>query len=116
MKHLHSGRTLGRKDGARKGLLKSLAKSLILHDKITTTEAKAKEIRPIVEKLVTKGKKGDLHNRRQIISALGDELLAKKLIEDIGKKYEKRNGGYLRITKIGVRPGDATRKAIIEFV
>jgi len=116
MKHLRKGRKLGRKIGPRKALLKNLAKSLILHEKIETTEAKAKELRPFIEKIITRGKKGDLHSRRIIISKINDPLLAKKVIEDISPRYKERKGGYTRIIKVGQRQGDAAKMAIIEFV
>lgn len=116
MKHLHNGRTLSRTAGPRKALIKGLLKSLILHEKIKTTEAKAKEVRPYVERLITKGKKGDLHNRRQILSVIGDQLLTEKVMTHLAPKFKERAGGYTRITKIGMRPGDAARMAVIEFV
>ena len=116
MKHLKKGRTLGRKVGPRKALLKNLAKSLILYEKIKTTEAKAKELRPFVEKVITRGKVDSLHNRRLIISAIGDANLADKVTKVLGPKYKDRNGGYTRITKAGMRVGDAAKMAIIEFV
>lgn len=116
MRHLHKGRQLGRKIGHRKSLLKNLAKSLIIYEKIKTTEAKAKELRPFVEKIITKGKKGDLSARRAIISAIGDQKLAEKVITELGKRYKERKGGYTRITKLGFRVGDAAKIAVIELV
>ncbi|MBI2448036.1 50S ribosomal protein L17 [Candidatus Microgenomates bacterium] len=116
MRHLKKGRQLGRKQGPKKALLKTLAKSLILHEKIKTTEAKAKELRPYVEKLITRGRNNDLHSRRILLSYIGDQLLVEKLIAEIGPKYKDRQGGYTRITKIALRSGDAAKMAVIELV
>ncbi len=116
MKHLKKGRQLGRKIGPRYALIKNLAKSLILHEKIQTTEAKAKELRPFVEKLITRGKNSDLHSRRMLIRKIGDPLLVDKIIKEIGPKYKERKGGYTRITKLNSRSGDASKMAVIEFV
>mgnify|MGYP000387573827 CR=1 FL=1 len=116
MRHRKKGRKLGRKIGHRKALFKNLAKSLILYEKIKTTEAKAKEIRGLVERIITIGKKNDLTSRRLIIKRLGDEVVAKKVLEDLSPKYKERNGGYLRIIKIESRPGDRAKMARIEFV
>ena len=93
-----------------------MAASLIEHEQITTTLPKAKELRPIVEKLVTLGKRGDLHARRQVISAIGSDVLAKRLFDTIAPRYATRNGGYLRIMKAGFRHGDNAAMAAIEFV
>jgi len=93
-----------------------MAASLIEHEQITTTLPKAKELRPIVEKLVTLGKRGDLHARRQAISATGSEAAAKRLFDIIAPRYATRNGGYLRIMKAGFRHGDNAPMAVIEFV
>lgn len=114
MKHHRSTRKLGRERGQRKALLKSLARSLVLRGKITTTEAKAKEIRPMVEKLTTKAKNPTLANHRALIAVVG-EVPAKKLIQ-VAAGYTDRKGGYLRITKMGPRKGDAAQLALIEFV
>ena len=116
MKHLKKGRQLGRKVGPRYALIKNLAKSLILHEKIQTTEAKAKELRPFIEKLITRGRKDDLHSRRMLIRKIGDPLLVDKIIKEISPKYKNRKGGYTRITKTGMRSGDAAKMAVIEFV
>ena len=93
-----------------------LANSLIKHEQIKTTLPKAKELRPYVEKLITLGKKGELSNRKQAISALHDLEVVNKLFSDIAKRYENRNGGYIRIVKFGFRNGDAAPMAIIELV
>ena len=96
-------------------MLKSLARNLIIKGKIQTTEARAKEIRPMVEKLVTKGKSATLANRRLLIASLGDVRVTAKLIKTAAN-YQERSGGYLRIVKMGPRKGDAAQMAIIEFV
>jgi len=117
MKHLKKGRTLGRKSGPKKALMRNLAKSLILHEKIQTTEAKAKELRPFVEKIITKSRTETLHTRRQILASLGnDTVITEKLLKEVGPKYKERNGGYTRITKTGARTGDSAKMAIIELV
>ncbi len=115
MRHGNSNRKFGREAGQRRALLKSLARSLVLRGKITTTEAKAKEIRPLVEKLVTRGKIETLASRRMLIAQLGDVQAANKLIKT-ANGYKDRIGGYLRIVKMGPRKGDAAAMAFIEFV
>jgi len=107
-------RKLGREYGQRKALLKGLMRSLILTGKIETTEAKAKEIRPRIEKLVTRGRQATLADRRLITAAVGAEA-GRKLIETAAH-YKERAGGYTRITKMGQRHGDAAHMALIEFV
>lgn len=116
MRHGMSGRKLNRTSSHRKALLMNLANSLIKHEQIKTTLPKAKELRPYVEKLITLGKKGELSNRKQAISALHDLEVVNKLFSDIAKRYENRNGGYIRIIKFGFRNGDASPMAIIELV
>ncbi len=116
MRHGKSGRRLGRTVSHRKALFSNMAASLIEHEQITTTLPKAKELRPIVEKLVTLGKRGDLHARRQAASAIGSEEAAKRLFDVIAPRYATRNGGYLRIMKAGFRHGDNAAMAVIEFV
>ena len=116
MRHGRSGRRLNRTVSHRKALFSNMAASLIEHEQITTTLPKAKELRPIVEKLVTLGKRGDLHARRQAIAAIGSDVLAKRLFETIAPRYATRNGGYLRIMKAGFRYGDNAAMAVIEFV
>lgn len=115
MKHHKKHRKLGREHGQRQALLRSLARSLILRGRMQTTEARAKEVRPLVEKMVTRGRTPTLANRRLLIAALRDEAVAKKLIAK-AEEYKGRAGGYLRITKMGPRQGDAAKMAIIEFV
>ena len=94
----------------------NLAVSLIEHEQIVTTLPKAKDLRPIVEKLVTLGKRGDLHARRQVIAQIGNEGVVKRLFDTIAPRYATRNGGYLRIMKAGFRKGDNAAMAVIEFV
>lgn len=115
MRHGNVNRKFGRERGQRAALLKSLARSLVIKGKIKTTEAKAKEIRPLVEKLITKAKTPTLANRRSLIVSLGAAVTANKIIRMAGT-YEGRQGGYLRITKMGPRKGDAAKMAVIEFV
>lgn len=118
MMHHNKIRKLGRTSGQRLALLRSLAISLIEREKITTTEAKAKELRPFIERLVTKAKENTLSSRRLVQSRLfNQDKTAKKLIEKIAPRYEKRAGGYTRVIKLGVqRKGDASKMAVIEFV
>jgi large subunit ribosomal protein L17 len=116
MRHGRSGRRLNRTASHRKALFTNMAASLIEHEQILTTLPKAKELRPIVEKLVTLGKRGDLHARRQAIAQIGSDTLAKRLFETIAPRYASRNGGYLRIMKAGFRHGDNAAMAVIEFV
>jgi large subunit ribosomal protein L17 len=94
----------------------NLAVSLLEHEQIVTTLPKAKDLRPIVEKLVTLGKRGDLHARRQVIAQIGNEGVVKRLFDTIAPRYANRNGGYLRIMKAGFRHGDNAAMAVIEFV
>ncbi|MCT7662265.1 50S ribosomal protein L17 [Shinella kummerowiae] len=116
MRHQNSGRKLNRTASHRKAMFANMAASLILHEQIVTTLPKAKEIRPIVEKLVTLGKRGDLHARRQAISQIRDVTVVAKLFDAIATRYATRNGGYLRIMKAGYRHGDNAPLAVIEFV
>lgn len=116
MRHGHGLKKLGRTVPHRKAMMANMAASLIKHEQITTTLPKAKALRPYVEKLVTLGKKGGLHNRRQAASTLQDEIQAKKLFDVLGPRYADRPGGYVRVLKAGFRQGDAAPMAIIEFV
>lgn len=116
MRHGRSGRKLNRTSSHRKAMFTNMAASLIEHEQITTTLPKAKELRPIVEKLVTLGKRGDLHARRQAISQVGSAVLVKRLFDTIAPRYTERHGGYLRIMKAGFRYGDNAAMAVIEFV
>ncbi|HTO29683.1 MAG TPA: 50S ribosomal protein L17 [Pararhizobium sp.] len=116
MRHRVAGRKLNRTASHRKAMFANMAASLIEHEQIVTTLPKAKEIRPIVEKLVTLGKRGDLHARRQAISQIRDVAVVAKLFDAIATRYATRNGGYLRIMKAGFRHGDNAALAVIEFV
>lgn len=115
MKHKSKGRKLGRKKNARRALLRSLANNLIRYEKIKTTESKAKELRPYVEKIITRAKIGSLSGRRLIIAKIGEQS-ARKIIGEIAPRYKNRPGGYTRIVKLPPRKGDAAKMAIIEFV
>ncbi|CAM1638089.1 50S ribosomal protein L17 [Bartonella sp. B10834G6] len=116
MRHGKSGRKLNRTASHRKAMFANMATSLIEHEQIVTTLPKAKEIRPIVEKLVTLGKRGGLHARRQAISAIRDAKQVAKLFDTLAPRYATRNGGYLRIMKAGFRAGDNAPLAVVEFV
>ncbi|MFO0389351.1 MAG: 50S ribosomal protein L17 [Alphaproteobacteria bacterium] len=116
MRHAMKGRKLSRKSGHRKSMFINLAAALVKHEQISTTLPKAKDLRPIVEKLVTLGKRGDLHARRQLISVLKDAKLVDKMITTLGDRYKTRKGGYTRVLKAGFRYGDMAPMAIIEFV
>lgn len=116
MRHRVAGRKFGRNTNQRKALFRNLAVSLILHERITTTEAKAKTIRPIVEKLVTMSREDTLHHRRLIMARLNDERATSKLFDIIGPRFDGQPGGYTRIYKLGARRGDAAPLAMIEFI
>lgn len=116
MRHANKKKILDRAKAQRKALLRSLATSLILYEKIKTTQAKAKVLRPFVEKLITKGKRNDLFARRSLKKVLYKDNAVKKVLEVISPRYKERRGGYLRIIKLGSRTGDAAKMAIIEFV
>lgn len=116
MRHGMVGRKLNRTASHRKAMFANMAASLIEHEQIVTTLPKAKEIRPIVEKLVTLGKKGSLHARRQAISQIGSAELVAKLFSAIAPRYVNRHGGYIRIMKAGFRRGDNAPLAVVEFV
>jgi len=109
-------RKFGRRSAHRNALLRNLATSMMLNGKISTTEAKAKQVRGIAEKMVTLGKRGDLHARRQALAYLMDENAVTKLFEEIAPRYSERQGGYTRMLKIGLRRGDAAPVAILEFI
>lgn len=116
MKHHKNKRKLSRTKNQRNALLKTLAVSLIERGKIKTTTAKAKELRPFVEKLVTYAKKDTLSSKKLVISKIGEGVASKKLFTDLGKEYKERNGGYTRIIKLPNRVKDASPMAVIEFV
>ena len=116
MRHGNANRKLNRTASHRKAMFANMSAALIKHEQIITTLPKAKELRPIVEKLVTLGKRGDLHARRQAIAQMKDETQVKKLFDVLGPRYKERNGGYIRILKAGFRFGDNAPQAVIEFV
>lgn len=116
MRHNMSGRKLNRTSSHRKAMFMNMANALIKHEQISTTLPKAKELRPYVEKLVTLGKRGDLHARRQALSTLQDKAMVNKLFDALSGRYKERNGGYTRVLKAGFRYGDNAPMAIIEFV
>jgi large subunit ribosomal protein L17 len=115
-RHGYKGRKFGRERDQREALIKGLADSLIIHETIETTLPKAKEIVPYVEKLITKAKKGDLHNRRQIISSLNTITAAHKLVDDIAPKLSGRDSGHLRVKRTKLRRGDNAQLARVSFV
>jgi len=116
MRHGNAHRKLNRTAEHRRAMFANMAAALIKHEQIVTTLPKAKDLRPIVEKLVTLGKRGDLHARRQAISEIRDVAMVKKLFEVLGPRYKERTGGYTRVLKAGFRYGDSAPVAVIEFV
>ncbi|GIL37791.1 50S ribosomal protein L17 [Roseiterribacter gracilis] len=116
MRHGLAGRKLNRTSTHRKAMFANMANALIKHEQIKTTLPKAKDLRPIVEKLITLGKKGGLANRRQAFAQLRDDAMVKKLFDTLGPRYAARSGGYARVLKAGFRYGDAAPMAIIELV
>jgi large subunit ribosomal protein L17 len=116
MRHGFSGRRFNRTTEHRKAMFANMAAALIKHEQIVTTLPKAKDLRPVVEKLITLGKRGDLHARRQAMSKLRDEAMVKKLFDVLGARYQDRQGGYTRVLKAGFRYGDNAPLAVIEFV
>src|SRR5688572_32111392 len=116
MRHGNANRKLNRTSAHRKAMFANMSASLIKHEQIVTTLPKAKELRPIVEKLITLGKRGDLHARRQAIAQIKDETQVQKLFGVLGPRYKDRQGGYVRILKAGFRYGDSAAVAVIELV
>ena len=116
MRHRVAGWKLGRNTSHRRALLRNLVTSLITEERIETTVTKAKAMRPHVEKMITLGKRGDLHARRQAIAEMRDLVMVKKLFEVLGPRYKDRKGGYTRILKAGFRHGDNAAVGVIEFV
>ena len=116
MRHGFRGRRFNRSSEHRKAMFANMSAALIKHEQIVTTLPKAKDLRPIVEKLVTLGKRGDLHARRQAISQIRDIAMVKKLFDVLGPRYKERNGGYTRVLKAGFRYGDNAPMAVIEFI
>jgi len=116
MRHRLAGRKLGRTTAHRDMMMRNLVTSLLLYEKIITTAAKAKDLRGVADKMVTLGKRGDLAARRQAAETLMDEKVLKKLFDTIGARYQERNGGYTRITKLDYRMGDGAPLAAVELV
>jgi large subunit ribosomal protein L17 len=116
MRHGNAHRKLNRTAEHRRAMFANMAAALIKHEQITTTLPKAKDLRPVVEKLITLGKRGDLHARRQAVAKIRDLAMVKKLFEVLGPRYKERNGGYTRVLKAGFRYGDSAPVAVIELV
>jgi len=116
MRHARSGRKLNRTASHRKAMFANMAVALIKHEQIKTTLPKAKDLRRVVDRLITLGKRGDLHARRQALSTLRDTTIAAKLFDDLGPRYKERQGGYTRVIKAGFRYGDMAPMALIELV
>ncbi len=115
MRHLKAGRKLNRTSSHRLAMLRNMVTSLIEHERIQTTDAKAKELRRLADKMITLGKRGDLHARRQALKVIRTKSTAKKLFDDIAPRFKNINGGYTRIMKLGRRHGDNAPLSIIEF-
>ena len=116
MQHNRAGRKLGRTTAHRKALFRNQLSSLITHERIQTTLPKAKDLRPLIEKMVTLGKRGGLHARRLVLKTIPEATTVKKLFEEIAPRFKERAGGYTRIMKLGRRPGDGAEMAILEFI
>ena len=116
MRHLNGYRKLGRRSAHRRAMLRNMTTSLVLHERIDTTVQMAKEVRSLVEKMITLGKRGDLHARRAAASYLFDDSAVSKLFSTLATRYSQRSGGYTRILKRGVRIGDSAELATLEFV
>ncbi len=116
MRHRKSGRKLGRSSSHRKALFRNMVTSLLEHESIRTTDAKAKELRGLAERMITLGKRGDLHARRQALSVIRSKGVTAKLFSELAERYRSRAGGYTRVVKVGHRVGDAAPLSIIELV
>ena len=116
MRHQKTGKKLGRNSSHRKAMFRNMVTSLFEHERIVTTKEKAKELRPIAEKMITLAKRGDLHARRQALSYIRSKDIVEKLFTDIQEQFAERKGGYTRILQTGVRKGDNASMAIIELV
>lgn len=116
MRHCKTGRRLGRKTSHREAMFRNMVTSLLNHEKITTTDAKAKEIRIVAERMITLGKRGDLHSMRLAASVIREKSVVTKLFSTIAPRYKDRPGGYTRIVKLGIRQGDAAPTSLIELV
>lgn len=110
------GPRFGKSPAHHKLIMANLATDLFMHERVTTTEARAKSLRPFAEKLITRARKGDLHARRTVLRTIRDREAVARLFEDVAPRYEDRPGGYTRVTKLGPRRGDGTEEAIIELV
>ena len=116
MRHKIAGRKLGRPSGHRRAIFRNLVTDLLNYEKITTTEAKAKEVRSLAEKMITLGKQGRLHSRRQVLSFVIDKKVTEKVFNDLAPRYAERPGGYTRIAKLGPRLGDGAAMVQLELV
>jgi len=116
MRHAKKGRKLGTDASHTRAMLRSLAAALLANERIKTTEARAKEVRPLVDRIIGWGKRGDVHARRLALAELGDQALVKKVFDDIAPRFAERDGGYTRILKLGPRKGDAAPMVIMELV
>ena len=116
MRHLKKGRSLHRSSSHRKAMLRNLAVSILVNERVQTTEAKAKEVRRLVERIITWGKRGDLHARRLVVRQVGSRTVVKRIFDDIAPRYANRPGGYTRILKMGFRHGDNAPMVVMELV
>ena len=116
MRHRITGRRLGRSSSHRRALFRNQVTDFLRHEKLVTTEAKAKEVKSLAEQMITLGKKGDLHHRRQAIAFLFDDKVVRKLFDDLASRYGERQGGYTRLTKLGPRKGDNAPMVQLELV
>jgi large subunit ribosomal protein L17 len=116
MRHRVAGKKLGRKTAHRVSLFRNMVTALFEHDRIVTTETKAKVLRPIADKLISQAKNNDLHNRRLVSVTVRNKTVLKRLFDEIAPRYANRQGGYTRVIKLGFRPGDAAMKAVLELV
>jgi len=116
MRHRKAGRKLGRVSSHRKAMLSNMTTSLLKHERIITTDAKAKELRSVAEKVITLGKRGSLHARRQTLSLIRDRQVTKKVFDELSSRYSDRQGGYTRIIKIGYRDGDNAPLSVVELI
>ena len=116
MRHRRAGRRLGRTSSHRKAMMRNLVTSLLEHEKIITTDAKAKELRGVADRMITLGKRGTLHARRQALSFIRNSLITKKVFEELSPRYGERMGGYTRVIKVGTRDGDNALLSVIELM
>lgn len=116
MRHRRSGRKFGRKTAPRRAMYRGMVTDLLRHEVIRTTHAKSKEVAPLAEKMLTLGKRGELHNRRQAAAFITDKEVLAKTFDELADRYRDRDGGYTRVIKLGKRPGDGAEMALIELV